>query len=102
MDYSASQALNSQSDPFTTPGKWDLTYSWDCATARSQGTVTAKGFSFVVLNADDGSTAAEAKASVSVTGVKGEGTIHYQRGGVYTISVTSYCSYRLRVLNPNA
>ena len=91
--------ISAQTDNFQTPGNWDVNYSWDCAQVRSQGNLGASGFRYVVYNSDDNSTLAEANPSVTLSGLKGQGTAHYHLAGFYHITITSLCKYRVRVIN---
>jgi len=94
-DSSASQARTAT---FTAPGRWDLKYSWDCSTQRSQGQQQATGMGIIVYNADDDSTAVE-NPEVHQAGKGGQATLHFKLGGPYYLVVTSECTWRIQVLD---
>jgi hypothetical protein len=81
---------------FTVPGRWDLTYAWDCARAQSQGVAGANRFAMTVYNADDKSLAAE-HPQVTALSRKGGSTMHFGRSGTYFVQVDSACDWRLSV-----
>ena len=81
---------------FTVPGRWDLSYNWDCSRELSQGVAGADRFDMTVYNADDASLAAE-HPQVTVLKRKGGSTMHFQRGGTYYVQVDSACDWRLSV-----
>jgi hypothetical protein len=97
LDFDATLAQKTEN--FQTHGKWDVVYSWACAVAQSQGNRAANGFRFTVFNSDDDSTAAEDKPELSLSGLKGKGTVHYRNAGIYYFQAQSLCKYRLRVIS---
>jgi hypothetical protein len=83
---------------FATFGAWDLTYAWDCTTAKSQGTRIVTAFGMIVFNADDDSTV-EQNAEINKTALTGSGSSHYTRPGQYYARVSSKCTYRVKVID---
>ncbi len=92
-----SSSGNADTATFRAQGAWDLQYSWDCSAAKARHTPDADKFSFVVLNADDNTLAAQ-QPQTARTGAGGKGTLHYTRSGPYYIEVTSVCDWRIQVL----
>jgi hypothetical protein len=83
---------------FAPSGAWDLSYSWDCARAKAEGTLDAHGLDLVVYNADDDSTAFENPEARSGA-TKGSAVLHYRRPGVYYVGLQTPCEWQVTVID---
>lgn len=88
---------NADTSTFRVQAAWDLQYSWDCSGAAARHVPDAGKFSFIVLNADDNTLAAQ-QPQTARTGTRGSGTLHYTRSGPYYAEVTTVCDWRVQVL----
>jgi len=93
----SSNSGNADTAAFRPTGAWDLVYSWDCSAAAARHSPDANSFSFVVLNADDNTLAAQ-QPQTARKGKSGAGTIHYTRSGPYYVEITTVCDWRVQVL----
>jgi hypothetical protein len=94
-------ADSSQGGPpgnFALPGRWDLKYSWDCSRQNSRMMSGSNQFGFVVYNTDDQSTAFQ-HPDFNGKGPTGVGTLHYDRGGEFQITIDSMCDWRVQVID---
>lgn len=95
--YVVSSSGNGNTARFAPVGAWDLSYSWDCAKAISEGIPGVQGIDAVIYNSDDQSTAFE-HPEVTGKAVRGKGVLHYKRGGDYFVGLQTRCDWTIDVV----
>lgn len=85
---------------FTVAASWDLKYTYDCSSQKSQGLASANQVTITVYNSDDDSLNAE-HPTIVAHGRSGGATLHFKRGGTFYAQIDTVCSWRVVVVDLN-